>query len=124
MSNKAMREKFNYTQRPENPRLFTAVEMAIALGITTASFYSLMKSLDLDRRLKPDGRGHNVSYFDHNALKRCEEELKRRESEKIATPKKTELTADAAAHPLVKDSRYLKLSYFPDVVPSCFEEAD
>ena len=124
MSELNIREKWIYTQRPANERLFLASDMAAALGISLPCFYSLMKSLDLDRRLAPDGRGHIVSYFDHNALKRCEEELKRRESEKTATPKKTETTADAAEHPLVKDPRYLKLSYFPDIVPACFEEVD
>ena len=46
------------------------------------------------------------------------------ESEKTATPKKQETTADAAEHPLVTDPRFLKLSYFPDVVPACFEECE
>jgi hypothetical protein len=124
MSNEAMREKFNYTQRPESPRLFLAADMANALEITIPCFYSLMKSLDLERRIQRDKRGRNVSYFTHDALKRCEEELKRRESEKTATPKKQETTADAAEHPLVTDPRFLKLSYFPDVVPACFEECE
>ena len=124
MSKEAMREKFNYTQRPETERLFLASDMAAALGITAPCFYSLMKSLDLERRIQRDKRGRNVSYFTHDALKRCEEELKRRESEKTATPKKQETTADAAEHPLVTDPRFLKLSYFPDVVPACFEECE
>lgn len=124
MSNEAMREKFNYTQRPENERLFLASDMASALGITAPCFYSLMKSLDLERRIQRDKRGRNVSYFTHDALKRCEEELKRRESEKTATPKKQETTADAAEYPLVTDSRFLKSSYFPDVTPACFSEVE
>ena len=124
MSNEAMREKFNYTQRPENSRLFLAAEMANALEITIPCFYSLMKKLDLDNIKKPDGRGHNVMYFTHDALKRCEEELKRRETEKTITPKKTETTADAAEHPLVTDPRFLKLSYFPETTPACFSEVE
>lgn len=124
MSELNIREKWVYTQRPENERLFLASDMAAALGITAPCFYSLMKSLDLERRIQRDKRGRNVSYFTHDALKRCEEELKRRETEKTITPKKQETTADAAEHPLVTDSRFLKLSYFPDVVPACFEECE
>ena len=118
------REKWVYTQRPENERLFLASDMAAALGITAPCFYSLMKSLDLERRIQRDKRGRNVSYFTHDALKRCEEELKRRESEKTATLKKQETTADAAEHPLVTDPRFLKLSYFPETTPACFSEVD
>ena len=124
MSELNIREKWVYTQRPENERKFLASDMANALEVTLPTFYSLMKSLDLERRIQRDKRGRNVSYFTHDALKRCEEELKRRESEKTATPKKQETTADAAEHPLVKDPRFLKLSYFPDVTPACFEECE
>lgn len=31
---------------------------------------------------------------------------------------------DADAHPLVKDKRFLKLSFFPDVIPDCFKEVE
>ena len=117
MSELNIREKWVYTQRPENERLFLASDMAAALGITAPCFYSLMKSLDLERRIQRDKRGRNVSYFTHDALKR-------RESEKTATPKKQETTADAAEHPLVTDPRFLKLSYFPETTPACFCEAD
>ena len=123
MSNEAMREKFNYTQRPESPRLFLAAEMANALEITIPCFYSLMKKLDLDNIKKPDGRGHNVMYFTHDALARCREELERREKAE-KEPGRAELEAAQAEHPLVTDPRFLKLSYFPDVVPACFEECE
>lgn len=126
MSNEAMREKFNYTQRPESPRLFLAADMANALEITIPCFYSLMKKLDLDNIKKPDGRGHNVMYFTHDALARCREELERRENAEKAKREngRAELEAAQAEHPLVTDPRFLKLSYFPDVVPACFEECE
>ena len=126
MSNEPMREKFNITQRPENPRLFLASEMANALEVTLPTFYTLARKLDLDNIKKPDGRGQNVLYFTHDSLKRCEEELKRREdAEKVKREiVRVEIEAAQAEHPLVKDKRLLKLSYFPDVVPACFAEVD
>ena len=126
MSNEAMREKFNYTQRPESPRLFLAAEMANALEITIPCFYSLMKKLDLDNIKKPDGRGHNVMYFTHDALARCREELERRENADRAKREngRAELEAAQAEHPLVTDPRFLKLSYFPETTPACFSEVD
>ena len=126
MSDLNIREKWVYTQRPENERLFLASDMAAALGITDPCFYALAKKLDLGSIRKPDGRGHNVMYFTHDALKRCEEELKRREDAEKTKRKivRVELEAAQAEHPLVTDERFLKLSYFPDVVPACFEEVD
>ena len=119
-----MRERFNYTQRPESPRLFLVSEMANALEITVPCVYSLIKKLDIDFIKKPDGRGHNVMYFTHDALKRCEEELKRREDTEKTKREivRVELEAAQTEHPLVTDARFLKLSYFPDVVPVCFAE--
>lgn len=121
-----IREKWVYTQRPESPRLFLAAEMANALEITIPCFYSLMKKLDLDNIKKPDGRGHNVMYFTHDALARCREELERRENAEKAKREtgRAELEAAQAEHPLVTDPRCLKLSYWPDVTPACFSEVE
>ena len=126
MSNEAMREKFNYTQRPENERKFLASDMANALEVTLPTFYSLMKKLDLDSSLEKDARGHKVLVFTHDALARCREELERRESAENAKREtgRAELEAAQAEHPLVTDPRFLKLSYFPDVTPACFSEVD
>ena len=126
MSNEAMREKFNYTQRPENSRLFLAAEMANALEVTLPTFYALMKKLDLDNELVKDARGRMVLVFSHDALARCREELERRENAENAKREtvRAELEAAQAEHPLVTDPRCLKFSYWPDVVPACFKECD
>lgn len=110
----------------EKMGLYTASEMAAALEITIPSFYSLMKKLELDNIKKNDSRGRKVMYFTHDALARCREELKRREAAeniKLETIR-TELEAAQAEHPLVTDPRFLKLSFFPDVIPVCFQEAE
>ena len=109
--------------RPATERLFLAAEMANALEITIPCFYSLMKKLDLDNIKKPDGRGHNVMYFTHDALARCREELERREKAEKETGR-AELEAAQAEHPLVTDPRFLKLSYFPETTPACFSEVE
>lgn len=126
MSYEAMREKFNYTQRPETERKFLASDMANALEITLPTFYSLMKKLDLDSSLEKDRRGHKVLVFTHDALARCREELERRENAENAKREtgRAELEAAQAEHPLVTDPRCLKFSYWPDVVPACFKECE
>ena len=117
------REKWVYTQRPENERKFLASDMANALEVTLPTFYSLMKKLDLDSSLVKDARGRKVLVFTHDALARCSEELERREKAEKETGR-AELEAAQAEHPLVTDPRFLKLSYFPDVTPACFSEGE
>ena len=126
MNNEAMREKFNYTQRPENERKFLASDMANALEVTLPTFYSLMKKLDLDSSLVKDARGRKVLVFTHDALARCREELERSENAEKAKREtgRAELEAAQAEHPLVTDPRCLKLSYWPDVIPDCFKECE
>ena len=120
------REKWVYTQRPENERKFLASDMANALEVTLPTFYALMKKLDLDSSFEKDARGHKVLVFTHDALARCREELERREKAENAKREtvRAELEAAQAEHPLVTDPRCLKLSYWPDVTPACFEECE
>ena len=120
------REKWDYTQRPENERKFLASDMANALEVTLPTFYSLMKKLDLDCQYKRDARGRKVLVFSHEALKRCAEELARREAADRAKRETEQAATDAelAEHPLVTDPRCLKLSYWPDVTPACFSEVE
>lgn len=120
------REKWTYTQRPENERKFSAWDMANALDITLPTFYALQRKLDLDSQYVKDKRGRKVLVFTHDALKRCVEELERREAAEKAKGEtnRAELDAAQAEHPLVTDPRFLKLSYFPNVTPVCFEEAE
>lgn len=120
------REKWTYTQRPEQERKFLASDMANALDITLPTFYALQRKLDLDCQYVKDKRGRKVLVFNYDALKRCVTELERREAvEKRKNETiRAELDAAQAEHPLVTDPRFLKLSYFPNVTPVCFEEAE
>ena len=126
MSELNIREKWVYTQRPENERKFLVSDMANALEVTLPTFYALMKKLDLDNELVKDARGRMVLVFSHDALARCREELERRENAEKAKQEigRAELEAAQAEHPLVTDPRCLKLSYWPDVTPACFEECE
>ena len=119
-------KKWEYTQKPANERKFLASEMATALEITIPSFYALMRKLNLDYELEENHYGHKVFVFSHAALARCREELERRENKarEIVLEQQAELEAQQAEPPLVTDPRFLKLSYFPNVIPACFEEAE
>ena len=126
MTSEVMREKFNITQRPADPRTFLVSDIANALGISEPFAYRLVVKLQLSYTKLPDGRGHNVIHLSYDALARCREELERRENAEKAKQEneRAETEAAQAEHPLVTDPRFLKLSYFPDVTPACFEECE
>ena len=126
MTSEVMREKFNITQRPADPRTFLVSDIANALGISEPFAYRLVVKLQLSYTKLPDGRGHNVIHLSYDALARCREELERRENAEKAKQEigRAELEAAQAEHPLVTDPRCLKLSYWPDVMPACFEECE
>lgn len=124
MNNETIREKFNYTQRPENPRVFLAAEMANALEITLPTFYTLARKLNLDCIKKRDKTGRLVMYFSHNALGICRAELEQREAKKKKNAPKVAAVELQTEHPLVKDARCLSLNYWPDIMPVCFAEVD
>ena len=126
MTSEVMREKFNITQRPADPRTFLVSDIANALGISEPFAYRLVVKLQLSYTKLPDGRGHNVIHLSYDALARCREELERRENAEKAKREigRAELEAAQAEHPLVTDPRYLKLSYFPETTPACFSEGE
>jgi hypothetical protein len=119
-----IREKWNYTQKPENERKFTFEEMANALDITKSKLYGLIDKLDLDSSYGKNARGHKVLIFTYEAFRQCAEELERNEAAEKEKKVKPSYEASQAEHPLVTDPRFLKLSFFPDVIPACFQEAE
>ena len=106
-------------------KIFNIREMAAALDVTTGAAYALIKKLDLPSFRIPDKYGHKVMYFTHESYAHCREELERRQKNKQKKKEiqLAEIGEQQAEHPLVTDPRFLKLSYFPDVTPACFEEA-
>lgn len=116
-----MREKFNYTQRPETERKFLASDMANALEITLPTFYALARKLDIDSELVKDNRNKGVLMFSYEGLRQCREELERREAQIEKPAPRPATVASAEEHPLVTDERCLNLNYWPETVPACFE---
>ena len=119
-----IREKWDYTQKPENGREFTFEEMANALDITKSKLYGLIDKLDLDSRYEKNAHGRKTLVFTYEAFRQCAEELERKEAAEKEKKVKPSYEASQAEHPLVTDPRFLKLSYFPNIIPACFEEAE
>lgn len=114
---KPMAERFNITSRPETERTFTTAEAAEALNCSKATIAQLVRRFALPFVRSKTGKGA-ARLFEYATVKKMAEILKSPRVKKT-TP---DTDADAAAHPLVTNPDFLKLSYFPDVIPACFAE--
>ena len=122
---------FGLIQKPETQKVYTIQETADLLDascdevrkiigyrnikhqvIRTRQSRAIMLDYDAVRLIKE---------FHDAKVKKREEAAKHAENEK---QKHEEEVCGAEDHPLVKDKRFLKLSYFPDVVPDCFKECE
>ena len=112
-----MAERFNFTSRPEVERSFTTQQAAEALNVSKSTIVSLTRRFALPFKKDSSQRG-TPSVFSYATVKKMAEILKNPRT-KRTTP---DADADAAAHPLVKNPLFLKLSYFPDIVPECFKD--
>ena len=103
---------------------YTASQVADMAGCTT-SWISAIAAKNKIPHVYGFNKGMRVSYY---AKDKAEElcEIIRQKKEKAKTKSETVKIQEETLenHPLVKDARFLKLSYFPDVVPQCFEDID
>lgn len=81
---------------------------------------TLTKEIVLDARNAP----HPQYVFTLKEAKLYDIIPKKRERKAVKPKAPENIEEMRAAHPLVKDDRFFKLSYFPDVVPNCFKESD
>ena len=122
-----MTEIYNYTQKSEADRMFTISDIQRISGASPNIIRGIAERANIESFIKKDGRGTVV--FDFHSMKQIVSIYKNhsRVDEIVAKNQpKVEKTIEQlrAEHPLVKDDRFFKLSFFPDVVPNCFKECE
>lgn len=122
-----MEEVYSYTQKPEADRMFTVSDIQRICGASPNIIRGIAERAGVESFVKKDGRGTVV--FDFHSMKQIVAIYKNhsRIDEIVAKNQpKVEKTIEQlrAEHPLVKDDRFFKLSFFPDVVPNCFKECE
>ena len=122
-----MTEIYNYTQKPEADGMFTISDIQKISGASPNVIRGIAERANIESFIKKDGRGTVV--FDFHSMKQIVAIYRNhsRVDEIVAKNQpKVEKTIEQlrAEHPLVKDDRFFKLSFFPDVVPNCFKECE
>ena len=127
-----MADAYSLTQKPEIDRIYTVHEIAELFECSDNVVRNISFRLDIPHTYITKNKARVTiypygslrlfkNYFNARAKKRNETALK-----KVTLIREEETTdaEDATAHPLVKDKRFLKLSFFPDVIPDCFKECE
>ena len=121
----------HYTQRPDVQKFYTVQETADLLNTSCdevrriIGYYKVKHEVVITKQ----SRAIMLDYDAYRLVKDIheEKEQRRKEAAKNAELKKQkheEETDGAEKHPLVKDKRFLSLSYFPNVIPECFKECE
>lgn len=126
-----------FANEPIENRTFTYFDLAFMFNRSTTTIRNLVWQLKLQDGVKevPTKTGHQciINYSTYMGLKKyfkAREEKDRRVAQqkkekllKMASKEKAEDTTELEAlHPLVKDKRCLRLSYWPNTVPNCFQD--
>ena len=107
---------------------YTASQVAEMAGCTASWVSAIACNYKIERIVKPN-HVSRVAYYPKESAEKIIE-IVNLKKEKVNNSKKIKSIAqatpdeEAALHPLVTDNRFLKLSYFPDITPSCFEDLD
>jgi hypothetical protein len=116
--------------KPEKQKIYTTQEAADLLEVSITQLRRIARQANIEFSFVAINRARNM-VFNYDAVRLMQAYWKKNRSDRTkvakAAIKKTEPEEDeisSADHPLVKDKRFLKLSYFPDVVPNCFEEEE
>lgn len=127
----AVKERFNFWDIPEDTeRLFSTDEVGKILNQKPNNVSSMVYRTGIKRILRntPTGRTY---FFDYKALREIKDYYDRRNKERAAkglpalkAPDTTQYSLEELKemHPLVKDDRCFKLSWWPNIVPKCFED--
>lgn len=118
-----MNNPYSATSIPEKQRYFTTKEVCEMAGIGFYSVRNIALRLGIDYEVRPtsNSRAAFYSYIDTQRI--IDFANKHKSAAKIK--KEIVLTdEEKEAHPLVTDERCLRLNWWPDTVPKCFEDLE
>lgn len=107
----------------EESRMFTTTDICRITGASAGIIRSIAEKAGIETYVSKVRQG--IILYDFNSVRQIvklyRNQITLKDIRKSRAEPKTieELRAE---HPLVKDDRFFKLSYFPNVVPKCFDD--
>ena len=118
---------YDYTQKPEEQRTFTVTDIQRITGSSPSVIRSIAERAGIEGFVNKDR--HNVVVYDFKSMKQIVaiyrnymriDDVVKINKRRASEPKTIEQLRKE--HPLVKDDKFFKLTYFPDIVPKCFAD--
>lgn len=120
----------SYTQKSDVEKFYTVTELAELFNVTCDTIRNISNRMNLPHDYVTRHKAR-LAIYPYESVKIIQEHFDAREKlRKLAEERKVknfvndETAEGAEDHPLVKDKRFLSLSYFPNVIPDCFKEVD
>ncbi len=120
------KDKYLYTSKPDVQKVYTTKEVAYLLDTSEAIVRGIVQYHNLDQSIVST-TATRTAIYSYDTVRQIKEihearqkKMKMCEQKRILESMETEEQEEL--HPLVKDKRFLKLSYFPEVVLNCFED--
>lgn len=123
-------EKFTFGQKPAEERYFSTLEVSEMIGCSDQSIAAMIKKTGIKPLKIHTGRTYKnkFTWEQYKILEAWHKGPRGRPKTQTVEVKKDDnmlnLEDLKALHPLVTDERFLKLSFWPNVIPACFEEID
>lgn len=120
-----MQESYSYTQRPEEGRTFTVTDIQRLTGASVEVIKKIAEQANVECFI--DKNRYNAIVYSFRGMKQIADIYRHltgvNEVKMVNTKKEVKTIEELRVeHPLVKDDRFFKLSFFPDVIPKCFSE--
>ena len=121
------KDAWNYAKVIEK-NYYTAAQVAEMAGCSTSWVSAIACKNDIERIVRPNHITKVAYYSKENAEKIInivsarKAKVIEKQKAKEGTEVPPELEDEAALHPLIKDKNFLRLSFFPDTTPKCFED--
>ena len=124
-----IKRMFTLTQRPEKQKVYTIQETADLLDTSCDEIRRIVNYYKVKHEIvtTKQSRAIVIDYDSFRLVKEIHEEKEKKKEQakkaaQLKAQKPEEDTTSAEDHPLVKDKRCLKLSWWPDILPNCFED--
>lgn len=130
MGNEIDNTNYEFGSKPIEQRLFTTTEIAEMLGCTTSVVRNITNYYHIhsEKHMREKSvRRALYSYEAFNVIKECRENRKNNSKRKIIEPyldRTEEEIAVLGDHSLVTDKKCLDLNWWPETIPSVFQEDD
>ena len=117
-----MKGELLFPKKPDDVEMFSTTEVARRAGCSLPTVRYIAVRLGIQSHIFRTNNARAAYYTPDEMLMICDNYNAKGNDYKSMKTQNTKAVELVEDHPLVKDTRCLKLNWWPETVPSCFEE--